>query len=92
MIVRILGEGQYELADSSAPSLEALDAELNRALENGDEAEFATALSKLAETVRSSGARVDPARFVPSDFTVPHDGSTLAEGRELLSSEDLAEG
>lgn len=91
MIVRILGGGQYELADSTASELETLDAKLNKALENGDEAEFAGALSQLIDKVRTSGSPVDPGRFIPSELTVPHEGSTLAEVRELLNSADSGE-
>ncbi len=91
MIVRILGEGQYELADSAASELEALDAGLNKALESGDEGDFAQVLSRLINKVRTSGTEVDPGRFVPSELTVPHEGSTLAEVRELLDSADSAD-
>jgi hypothetical protein len=88
MIVRILGEAQYELDDSSAEDLEHLDARLNKAIEDGDEAGFGSALAELITKVRTSGTAVDPSRFVPSELTVPHEGSTVSEVRELLNSED----
>ena len=40
MIVRILGEGQFELPDSQVASLEELDQKLVAALDANDEADF----------------------------------------------------
>ena len=41
MIVRILGEGQFELPDGDAERLNTLDNEAVAAVEAGDEAKFA---------------------------------------------------
>ena len=41
MIVRILGEGRYDVPDADMPAIEQLDAQLTDALDRGDEAEFA---------------------------------------------------
>ncbi len=56
MIVRILGEGQLEIVDSALPELNELDAKLEAAVERGDEAGFATALSALLGRVRELGS------------------------------------
>ena len=40
MIVRILGEGQYRLADGDVAALQDLDAQLERAVEGDDDDEF----------------------------------------------------
>lgn len=91
MIVRILGEGQYELDDGMTADLDRLDAELNTALEGGDDAGFDRVLTELAERIRSSGRPLEPDRIVPSDLTVPAAGSTIEEVQKLLTSEDLGE-
>ena len=49
MIVRILGEGQYDLSDKALDALNALDAAVEAAIEVGDEAAFATSLAALLE-------------------------------------------
>jgi hypothetical protein len=41
--------------------------------------------------VRTEGKPVAADRFVPSDLTLPHEGASLAELRELLASEDVRE-
>ena len=48
MIVRILGEGQYDVADHALDRLNELDAALEAAVEAGDEAAFAAALGRAA--------------------------------------------
>ena len=87
MIVRILGESQFELDDSTAEKLDRLDDPLEAALQAGDAAAFATALDEIASWVRSHGTPVDPTTIVPSDLVLPPAGSDLAEVKALLESE-----
>ncbi len=91
MIVRILGEGQYELQDSQVAAMEELDKKLVAALDSNDETSFRDVLTRLVKTVRSEGKPIPPDRFVPSGLTVPHETATLAELREFLASEDVGE-
>jgi len=88
MIVRILGEGQFELDASQAASLDELDKQLLAALEADDEPAFHQVLGQLVKKVRSEGKPVAPDRFVPSDLAVPHETASLDELREFLASED----
>lgn len=90
MIVRILGEGQYDVDEQHLATLEDLDAKLNAALEADDPEAFAAYLDQLISLVREHGA-IGPERFVPSDLTVPHEGSSIHEVRELLASEEAEE-
>ena len=55
MIVRILGEGQYDLDDHALDALNGLDTQIEQAIEAGDEEMFRTALQGLLAAVRSSG-------------------------------------
>ena len=60
VIVRIMGEGQFEVADADLDVLNALDRELEAAVEAGDEAEFAARCATLLDAVRharQAGAR-----------------------------------
>jgi hypothetical protein len=88
MIVRILGEAQYELGAEDAAALEQLDQTLAISIENGDEAGYEATLAQMHEMVRSAGTEVSAETLVPSGLTLPHPGSSLAEVRELLASED----
>ena len=86
MIVRVLGEGQYELTAEHAERIEGLDGTLSQAVAAGDEAWFTKALEALLAEVRS-GRPVDAATIVPSDLAVPAEGSSLAEVRALLDED-----
>jgi hypothetical protein len=85
MIVRILGEGRYEVPDADLPALEQLDAQLADALDRGDEAEFTGALADLVGLVRHTGKLVAPDDLRTSSLVVPHQGSSLDEVRSLLA-------
>lgn len=87
MIVRILEDGQYKVDKSTAKKLDQLDAKLDKALDRNDEAAFDKALAALVKMVHASGKRLEPSVITPSDLALPAATSTLAEVRELLSSE-----
>ena len=87
MIIRILGEGQYELPEDVLPTLDELDDELNSTIEAGDEVAFEEALGRLLAKVKEAGKPVAIDTLVPSDLTVPPEGSTLDDVRQLLTSE-----
>ncbi len=85
MIVRILGEGQYEIDDAGRDRLTPLDDALIAAIDAGDEDSFAAALTAVAAEIRSIGTPVPDDRFVPSDLVVPFADATLDETRRLLA-------
>jgi len=92
MIVRVLGEGQYELADALAERLNAHDTALTAALEAGDEAAFRTSLHAMLETVRGQGAAVPDEVLVPSDVVLPQGDATLEDVQAMLGDEGLVPG
>jgi hypothetical protein len=85
MIVRILGEGQYDIAGAESSVLEGLDSVLMEAVETGDESAFAAALDALIAEVRRTGTPVADDSFAPSDLVVPFSDSTLEETKGLLA-------
>lgn len=91
MIVRIMGEGQYQLADDRLDQLNVVDTELEKAVSAGDEEAFRTAFAALLEFVRS-GDRVPDEVLHDSDAILPPSDSTLAEMRELISGDGLIAG
>ncbi|HLL08297.1 MAG TPA: hypothetical protein VK393_06535 [Nocardioidaceae bacterium] len=92
MIVRIMGEGQWEVADDQLPALNELDARLETALEAGHEEGFRAALATLLAAVRSSGSHVADDALVDSDLYLPPDDATIDEVRQLLGEEGLIPG
>ena len=94
MIVRVLGEGQYDIDDTHAELLNGLDSGLERAVESGDEAAFRAALAELLAQVRTIGERLPDDSLEPSDAALPDESSSLEEVRALLadSSQGLIPG
>lgn len=87
MIARILGEGQFEIADEHAPELNLLDDRLEHAAEADDETGFAATLTLLHAVVHSLGTRLPADRIAPSQLVLPHADASLDEVRALLADE-----
>ncbi|WP_035850100.1 PspA-associated protein PspAA [Kitasatospora azatica] len=87
MIMRIMGEGQFEVADEHLNRLNQLDDELLAALDSGDETAFRGTLGKLLGAVREVGAPVADDYLGPSDSILPQDGATIEDVRQLLRTE-----
>jgi hypothetical protein len=88
VIVRILGEGQFNLDDAHADVLNSLDAGLESSVESGDEAAFRAALSDLLTKVRTLGTPLPDDSLEPSDAVLPSSDSALEEVREMLTTTD----
>lgn len=89
MIVRLMGEGQFRVADGNLARLDELDNAAVAALEAGDEETFRARLGELWQAVRDEGERLDDADLSASDVIVPPDDLSLEEARELFSGEGL---
>ena len=85
MIVRILGEGRYDVPDADMPAVEQADSALVEALDRSDDDAFATALADLISLVRHTGKLLPADEVGPSEQAVPHEGSTLAEVKAILA-------
>lgn len=92
MIVRILGEGQYDLDAAAVDKLNELDAAVEDACQGTDEAVFDAALAALLDGVRSLGTAHPIDAIDSSDLILPGPGSTLAEVSEMLGDEGLLPG
>ena len=92
MIVRILGEGQYDVADDALDELNRLDGAVEAAVDAGDEAAFVPALAALLEGVRSVGTAHAVDSLDESDLILPPEDATIDEVRELLGDEGLIPG
>jgi hypothetical protein len=92
MILRILGEGQFEISDDQMSALNELDEHLVAQVEAGDEASFHEALETMAAWVRKHAAPVPEDYLGPSDLVLPRTDATIKEVRELLGDEGLIPG
>ncbi|MEU2234575.1 PspA-associated protein PspAA [Streptomyces vietnamensis] len=92
MIVRIMGEGQLELADSHFIELNRLDDELLEEMEAGDEYGFRRTLGALLDAVRRLGSPLPDDSLEPSELILPSPDASLDDVRAMLSGDGLIPG
>ena len=89
MIVRISGEGQYELDDAGVRKLDELDTALTTAYERRDEQQFHTCLCAVVDFVRQGGKQVPDDVIVPSEVIIPPEDTTLEDAHDFMTDEGL---
>lgn len=92
MIVRIMGEGQFEVTDETLRQLNDLDANLEKTLEEGAREEFAVVLEQMVTLVRAEGKKLPEDSLEPSEAVLPPADASADELRELLKEEGLIPG
>lgn len=92
MIVRILGDNQYQLADSHLEELNVLDGELEKALSGDDDRAFREVLGRMTGLVRTEGTP-EPDDFLgASDVTLPDAEATREDVVAMLAEDGLVPG
>lgn len=92
MIIRILGEGQYDVADDALDHLNKLDDAVESAVESGEEAAFTQALHALHEGVHTVGVAHALDSLDESDLILPPADASLEDVRHLLEDDGLIPG
>jgi chromosome condensin MukBEF complex kleisin-like MukF subunit len=89
MIVRVMGEGQWQVDDSLSSHLNELDAATAKAVDAGDKEALQASLEALASAVRDNGEKLADDYLGASDAVIPPSDLSLEEARELLHGEGL---
>ena len=89
MIVRISGEGQFELPDGDAERLNELDNRAVAAVEQGDEPGFKELWSQMLELVAADGKAIDEEELTESDVILPPRDISFAEAAGEFTGEGL---
>ncbi len=92
MIIRILGEGQFDIADADLAHLNELDTAVESAIEADDEAAFRPALVALLDGVRHAGSAHAADSLDESDLILPPGDASIDEVRQLLADDGLIPG
>ncbi len=92
MIVRILNEGQWEVAESHLGELNRLDEAVEKAIEGNDEVTFSNSLAALLDSVRTEGSRLPDDVLHDSDLILPPADASIEEVRHMLDEEGLIPG
>jgi len=89
MIVRISGEGQWDLPDSESGRLNELETPVIAAVEAGDETAYTASFAALLDYVRSTGSAVPEDELEGSDVILPPSDTSLAEAAADFTGEGL---
>jgi len=89
MIVRISGEGQYELPDTDAERLNELDNRAVATAERNDEAGFRELWTQMLELVRADGNELSEDELMESDVILPPRDISFAEAQGEFTGEGL---
>jgi hypothetical protein len=89
VIVRISGEGQYELADDLRDQLNELDNVVVASCDTDDEAAFRQHFERLLDLVTSKGRELDDEELVESDVIIPPRDTSLDEAKREFSGDGL---
>ena len=92
MIIRILGEGQYDVAGDQLDELNMLDNRLLTVVESNDEAAFAPTLRELLAAVRRLGTPLADDTLSMSELVLPAADAEITEVRALLGDDGLIPG
>jgi hypothetical protein len=87
VIVRLMNEGQYRVADELLARLNELDERAQTAADAEDEAELDRILDEMWQLVQAEGERLPDDDLSPSDAAVPPSDLTLEETKRLFSEE-----
>ena len=89
MIVRLSGEGQFQLPDADAERLNELDNRAVSAVEQGDEPGFRELWDQMLELVAGGGSPLAPDELVESDVIMPPRDITFEEAKGEFTGDGL---
>ena len=91
MIIRIMGQGQFNVPSSLFDELNAVDNKIVDHVAKEDEDNFRNDLFTLISMIKQNGDPVGDEEIVESDIIVPPDDLTLAEAKEVFSGQGIFE-
>jgi hypothetical protein len=86
MIVRVLGQGQWQVDDLLADYLNEIDDQVVDAVDKGDQEALTAALTALVDHVVSHGEELPDDGLEASDVVIPDSAASVDEVRELLET------
>ena len=92
MIVRIIGEGQFQVPSALLDQLNELDNQIVRVVAHGDAKAYQETFTRLLGLVRRQGQTLALNDLRPSDVILPAADTTFAEAHQLFVGEGLIPG
>ena len=92
MIVRILGEGQFNLPGAVIDDLNDIDNRMVEAVEEEDRGALGSLLQEMLTLVREKGTALAMDELVESDLILPETDLTLEEAEHIFIGDGLLPG
>lgn len=92
MIVRILGEGQFNLPGVVIDDLNDIDNRMVEAVAAEDDVQFRSLLDEMFQLVRDRGQPLPLDQLVESDLILPETDLTLDEAEHIFIGDGLLPG
>ncbi len=88
-VIRIMGEGQFEVDESILERLNELDNQIVAEVERDNEPRFRELLAEMIELVKRSAKPLDDSEIVPSDIIIPPHDLSLEEAKSIFKGEGI---
>lgn len=90
-IVRIMGQGQFTVDNSTLKRLNEIDASIVQLVskERSDDIEFRKHLTELTQVVETKGKPLDPKEIIQSDIILPSTDLSIDEAKRLFRGEGV---
>ena len=92
MIIRIIGQGQFEIKSALLDDLNTIDNSIVEYVQKGDEGRYKELLSKMTGIIVREGKRVPDSEIIDSSVIVPPDDMTIEEARQVFTGEGIFKG
>ncbi len=89
MIVRLMGEGQFEIEKKHLDEVNKIDNNIVKLVNKGDEKAFKAEFKKMTDYVRRQGKKIPNEVLKPSDVIIPPADLTLDEAKKIFKGEGL---
>jgi hypothetical protein len=91
MIIRIMGEGQYQASESLCNELNKIDNHIVILVEEGKADEYRKELARLITEIKGKAEPIDPKEIVESDIIVPPGDLSFEEAKAVFKEEGIFE-
>lgn len=89
MIVRLMGEGQYELDKKYVDEINNIDNNIVKIVDKGDEEDFRNEFRKLSDYIRTNGKKIPDKVVKPSEIIIPPSDLTLDEAKKIFAGDGI---
>jgi hypothetical protein len=91
MIIRIMGEGQYQASEALCNELNKIDNHIMTLVEEGKVEEYRKELARLISEIKEKAEPLDPKEIVKSDIIVPPGDLSFDEAKAVFKKPGIIE-